>query len=272
MLICSPAAEYYEARRAAGQSFSRATLGAIRLLGRINGSVGQGYVVLSQHLRDVVRQYDTRHPVHIIPIYGVDLTQFTPADRAQARSARGLPAAGAIVFNSSRVAPEKDVPILIEAFKGLLAEGRNVYLLNRSGGFREFLGYAERAGIGSRVIATDAADPRHELPLDYASADVCVQASRAEGLGFSVLEAMACGTPVVATAVGGLEETVKDGVTGWTVAAGDVAALASAVRDALDRPEEARRRALAGRTLVRREYESNAAFAKLATLLGADSK
>ena len=269
MLICSPAAEYYEARRTAGQSFSRATLGAIRLLGRINGYAGQGYVVLSQHLGDVVRQYDARHPIHIIPVYGVDLAHFAPADRAQARATRGLPAAGAVVFNSSRVAPEKDVLTLIEAFKGLLAEGRDVYLLNRSGGFREFLAYAERAGIGSRVIATDAADPRRELPLDYASADVCVQASRAEGLGFSVLEALACGTAVVATAVGGLVETVKEGVTGWAVPPGDVAALASALRDALDRPEEARRRALAGRTLVQQKYESTAAFEKLASLLGA---
>jgi glycosyltransferase involved in cell wall biosynthesis/SAM-dependent methyltransferase len=271
MLICSPAAEYYEARRTAGQSFSQATLGAIRLLARINGSVGQGYVVLSQYLRAVVRESDPRHPVHIIPVYGVDLAHFSPAaNRARAREARGLPAAGAIIFNSSRVAPEKDVLTLIDALKALLAEGRDVYLLNRSGGFREFLGQAQRAGVGQRVIATDAADPRRELPLDYASADVCVQASRAEGLGFSVLEALACGTPVVATAVGGLVETVQDGVTGWTVPPGNAAALASALRDALDHPEEARRRAAAGRKLVQTEYESNAAFDALAALLGAN--
>jgi glycosyltransferase involved in cell wall biosynthesis/SAM-dependent methyltransferase len=271
MLICSPAAEYYEARRTAGQSFSRATLGGIRLLGRINGIVGQGYVVLSRHLRDVVRRHDARHPVHVIPVYGVDLAHFRPAaDRAQARAARGLPAGGAIIFNSSRVAPEKDVATLIEAFKALVGEGRDVHLLNRSGGFREFLAHAERAGVGPRVIATDAADPRRELPLDYASADVCVQASRAEGLGFSVLEAMACGTPVVASAVGGLVETVKNGVTGWTVPPGNPAALVSALRDALDRPDEARRRAAEGEKLVQSEYESNAAFDALAALLGAN--
>jgi glycosyltransferase involved in cell wall biosynthesis/SAM-dependent methyltransferase len=271
MLICSPAAEYYEARHTSGQPFSRATLRAIRLLGRINGSVGHGYVVLSRHLRDVVRRHDARHPVHVIPVYGVDLAHFRPtADCAQARAARGLPAAGAIIFNSSRVAPEKDVVTLIEAFRVLVAEGRDVYLLNRSGGFREFLAHAERAGVGPRVIATDAADPRRELPLDYGSADVCVQASRAEGLGFSVLEALACGTPVVASAVGGLVETVKNGVTGWTVPPGNPAALASALRDALDRPDEARRRAAEGRTLVQREYESNGTFDALAALLGAN--
>jgi glycosyltransferase involved in cell wall biosynthesis len=268
MLICSPAAEYYEARHTGGYRFSGAVLTAIHLLGRLNGILGQGYVVLSRHLRDVVRRYDERHPIHIIPVYGVDLAHFeSRIDRAQARAMRGLPAAGAIVFNSSRVAPEKDVAALIETFKLLVAEGRDVYLLNRSGGFREFLDYARRAGVGHRVIATDAADPRRELPLDYASADVCVQASRAEGLGFSVLEALACGTPVVVSAVGGLVETVQDGVTGWTVPPGNAAALASALRDALDHPEEARRRAAAGRAIVQSGFESHAAFDALAALL-----
>ena len=130
----------------------------------------------------------------------------------------------------------------------------------------------ERAGVGHRVIATDAVDPRGELPLDYAAADVCVQASRAEGLGFSVLEALACGTPVVASAVGGLVETVADGITGWTVPPGDAAALAAALRDALDHPDEARRRAAAGREMVRRRFETGAAFDALAAVLAAGSE
>ncbi|HEU4927308.1 MAG TPA: glycosyltransferase family 4 protein [Vicinamibacterales bacterium] len=268
MLICSPAAEYYETRHTGGYRFSNTTLALIRLLARLNATLGQGYIVLSQYLRDVVRRYDARHPVHIIPVYGVDLAQFRARiDRAQARHVRGLPATGAIVFNSSRVAPEKDVVTLIDAFKRLVDEGRDVYLLNRSGGFREFLDRARRAGLQDRVMAIDASDPRRELPLDYASADVCVQASRAEGLGFSVLEALACDIPVVASAVGGLLETVQDGVTGWTAPPGDAARLASAIRDALDHPEEARRRAAAGREMVQRRFESNAAFDALTALL-----
>jgi glycosyltransferase involved in cell wall biosynthesis/SAM-dependent methyltransferase len=268
MLICSPAAEYYEARRNSGYRFSAAALAVIRLLGRLNGSAGQGYIVLSQHLRDVVRRYDARHPVHVIPVYGVDLAHFTAAaDRAQARQMRGLPSTGAFIFNSSRVAPEKDVLTLIDAFKLLVAEGRDVYLLHRSGGFREFLEHARQAGVSHRVIASDAVDPRRELPLDYAAADVCVQASRAEGLGFSVLEALACNTPVVVSAVGGLLETVSDGVTGWTVPPGNAPALASALRDALDHPEEAHRRAAAGREIVRSRFERSAVFDAFAARL-----
>lgn len=270
MLVCSPIAEYYETRRQSGYPFSSVTLAAIRLLARLNGVCGGGYVVLSEHLRDVVRHADTRHPVHVIPVYGVDLDRFRPrASRAEARRQRGLPAEGQIIFSASRVAPEKDTQTLIEAFARLVREGRKVCLLNRSGGCEDFLDCARRAGVADRVIATDAVDPRGDLPLDYAAADVCVQASRAEGLGFSVIEALACGTPVVVSAVGGLVETVQDGVTGWTVSPGDAAALAGALRDALDRPEEAARRAMVGGHLVRDRFESGRAFDALADLLGA---
>ncbi|HZB24779.1 MAG TPA: glycosyltransferase [Vicinamibacterales bacterium] len=269
MLVCSPAEEYYAARLRAGRSFSRAALAAIRALAWLNARVGQGYVVLSEYLREVVSRHGRGREVHVIPVYGVDSETFAPdgEDRASLRRRRGLPLTGAVLFNSSRVAPEKDVDTLIEAFRRLLAEGRDVHLVHRSGGHREFLDLSERAGIASRVIAGDAVDPRRDLLLDYLAADVCVQASREEGLGFSVLEALACGTPVVASAVGGLRETVRDGVTGWTAPPGDAAALARAIAEALDRPELARRHAAAGAAMVRERFDSRQVFDRLASLL-----
>jgi glycosyltransferase involved in cell wall biosynthesis len=274
MLVCNPAAEYYETRRTAGYPFSRVALMALHALGHVNGIIGRGYIVLSQYLQDVVRRYSRHAPVHVVPIYGVDLVRFSqaPAPREQLRRARGLPSSGQLIFSSSRIAPEKDVLTLLDAFSMLVREGRDVYLLNRSGGFRDFMERAAKAGVRERIIATDAVDPRGDLHLDYAAADVCVQASRAEGLGFSVLEAMACGTPVVASAVGGLRETVRDGVTGWSVPAGDAARLASALRDALDHPGEARRRAAAGAEMVRQKFESNAAFDRVVAILSGASQ
>jgi glycosyltransferase involved in cell wall biosynthesis len=274
MLVCSPAAEYYAARRDAGLHCSTMTLAGIRTLAWMNARAGQGYVVLSEYLRTVVSRHARRRQAHVIPVYGVDQQVFTPAagDRAARRRERGLPVNGAIVFNSSRVAPEKDVATLIDAFGRLVADGRDVYLLHRSGGHREFLSLARAAGVAGRVIATDAVDPRRELALDYHASDVCVQASREEGLGFSVLEALACGTPVVATAVGGLREIVQDGVTGWAVPRQNAAALAEALEDVLDRPDEARRRAAAGAALVRSRFESRLVFDRLAALLAASTQ
>jgi glycosyltransferase involved in cell wall biosynthesis len=269
MLVCSPVAEYYETRRTGGYPYSRLASAAIQLLGHLNGRIGQGYIVLSAHLRDVVRRYAAAAPVHVVPVYGVDLRRFSrpAAPRDALRRERGLPPQGQVIFSSSRIAPEKDVLTLLEAFAALVQEGRDVYLLNRSGGFREFLEQAGKAGVRGRVIATDAVDPRGELRLDYGAVDVCVQASRAEGLGFSVLEAMACGTPVVASAVGGLKETVRNGETGWSVPPGDAAALAAALRDALDHPDEAGRRARAGSEMVRQHFESQAAFDRLVAIV-----
>jgi glycosyltransferase involved in cell wall biosynthesis len=269
MLVCSPAAEYYAARRGTRRRFSTLTLGGIHTLAWLNARIGRGYVVLSEYLSSVVSRYASGRQVRVIPVYGVDRLVFAPSgmDRTTLRRIRGLPASGAVVFNSSRVAPEKDTETLIEAFSRLVREGRDVYLLHRSGGHREFMKAAEAVGIAGRVIAADAVDPRHELPLDYNAADVCVQASREEGLGFSVLEALACGTPVVATAVGGLKETVQDGVTGWTAPPGDAAALADALRQAIDHPEDARRRTAAGAALVKVRFDSQRAFDQLADLL-----
>ena len=114
-------------------------------------------------------------------------------------------------------------------YRVLIDRGRDVWLLHRSGGYREFIKDAERFGVAERVVATDAVHPHQQLPLDYQAADVFVQASRAEGLGFAPLEALACGTPVVAAAVGGLKETIRDKETGWSYPAGDVDWLARSI-------------------------------------------
>ena len=269
MLVCSPSAEYYAARRAAGSTFSNATLAGIHVLAWLNARIGRGYVVLSEYLRSVVSRYAGGASIHVIPVYGVDRDVFSTSstDRSVLRRSRGLPVSGSIVFNSSRVAPEKDIATLIDAFRLLVADGRDVYLLHRSGGHREFHRLADEAGIADRVVAADAVDPRKELPLDYRAADVCVQASREEGLGFSVLEAVACGTPVVVTAVGGLKEIVGDGIAGWTAPPGDSAALADALREALDNPDDGRRRAAAGAALVRAKFDSQHAFDRLVSVL-----
>src|SRR5439155_532017 len=82
------------------------------------------------------------------------------------------------------------------AVQRLLCKGRNVWLLHRSGGFEQFRNQADLLGISDRVIATDAVHPCRDLFQDYRASDICVQGSRAEGLGFSPLEALACGIPV----------------------------------------------------------------------------
>src|SRR5204863_673784 len=76
-----------------------------------------------------------------------------------------------------------------------------------------------------------------ELPLYYAAADVCVIPSYSESFGMVAVEAMACGTPVVASSVGGLRSTVIDGETGFLVPSGDARAFAQRINQLLDSDE-----------------------------------
>lgn len=274
MLVCSPLEEYYQCRRVAKdpeRPFRKSELAAVRLLGRLNVMAGTHVITLSQYLADNLRQYGSPLHTEIVPVYGVDVNVFKPssAGRSAARAALGLPLTGSIILFSSRVAPEKDVSTLIAAFARLLSAGRDVWLLHRSGGFRRLLEQAEQAGVSSRVIATAAVHPISELPATYVAADLCVQASRAEGLGFAVLEALACETPVVASAVGGLREIVFDGETGWTCPPGDAGALANAIAAALDSPGEAHRRAVAGRQMVIERYERSRVFDRFHRVIAA---
>ena len=272
MLVCSPVEAYYRCRKGCAdenKKFLRRELFALRLLARLNALVGRQYIVLSEHLARVVRGHGTRAKVAIIPIYGIDTTVFAPPSESKVsiKQRLGLPTTGALMFFSSRIAPEKDSETLLAAMRTLLDKGRDLWLLHRSGGYRQFLRDAERFGIGARVIATDAVHPHEQLPLDYQASDLCVQASREEGLGFSPLEALACGVPVVAAAVGGLKETIRDGETGWTYPVGESARLARCIEDVLDDPAEAVRRTTTGRVMVLAGYDQRIVFDELEELL-----
>ena len=273
MLVCSPTEAYYACRRldAGGRPFRSVEWHALRLLARLNARIGQRYVVLSPYLAAVVRGHGTKRPVDIVPVYGVDARMFSPGheSRGALRARLGLPASAAILFFSSRVAPEKDPDTLLQATRRLRAAGRDVRILHRSGNHREFMSRASREGVADAVIAGEAVPPGPLLVDYYRASDVCVQASREEGLGFSPLEALACRVPVVASAVGGLRDTIVDGETGWTYAAGNATALAEALSAALDDPGEASRRAERGRQLVLARYERATVFTAFAEVMAA---
>lgn len=268
MLVQSPIEAYYRCRRhdpTSTMPFRRSELAAFGAIARANARLGRHYLAVSDYLAQVVRGHGTRARVDVVPFYGVDTSVFHPSDEdpRAIRARRGLPLDASLIFFSSRIAPEKDAESALLAVRSLRERGREVVLLNRSGGWRDLLVAARRLGMADSVIATDAVHPHLELPDDYRACDVCVQASREEGLGFSVAEALACRIPVVATSVGGLPETVIDGRTGWLYPVGQPEVLAARIAEVLDNPDEARRRAAAGRALVRERYERRVVFDEL---------
>ncbi len=109
-----------------------------------------------------------------------------------------------------------------------------------------------RHGLGARVRFVDP-QPHHALGTYYRAADVCVVPSRSESFGLVALEAAACGTPVVAAAVGGLRSIVEHGRTGFLVEGRDPEIYAAYVDELLSLPDAGRRgrrrRGRAGRRL-----------------------
>lgn len=114
---------------------------------------------------------------------------------------------------------------------------------------------ARRQGVGDMVRFVGHV-PRDELPRYYAAASVKVlpSVSRAEGFGLALLEAMACGKPVVGTNVGGIPFFVRDGENGFLIPPRDPKAIAQAVIEILSDQTLARELGLQGRALVEREY------------------
>ena len=272
MLVCSPTEGYYLCRaecNAPGKRFRKTELLGLRVLARLNAYLGIRYVALSSHLRDVIRGHRAGGSVAVVPVYGVDLERFRPTSTSKEAIRRdlGIPVTGPIIFFSSRISPEKDAETFLSAIALLARQGRDLWVLNLSGGHEEFLAAARSAGVAERIVAGDAVHPLRELPSYYQASDLCVQASREEGLGFSPLEALACEVPVVATAVGGLRETIVDGVTGWTYPRGDAKGLASRISEALSDPQEGLRRARNGRKMVEERFDSRLAFDQLDAII-----
>ncbi len=272
LLICSPNIAYFRARYTRGELGLPAYVAGRTLLEAAraaNALLAHRYLVLSEYLgREVA--LGRKEKVRLVPLYGVDTSRFTPVAPEETRRLRaklGLPEEGFLIFFSSRVAPEKDTESLLDACGLLRAQGRAFWLLNLSGGHQRLRELAIQRGLGECTLTRDAVDPVRELPAYYQVSDVCAQVSLEEGLGFSPLEALACEVPVVATAVGGLRETIRDGETGLSVPVRSPQRLAEALARVMDEPETFLEMARNGRRMVRERFEASRCFDAFAGLV-----
>jgi D-inositol-3-phosphate glycosyltransferase len=159
--------------------------------------------------------------IAVVPC-GVNLDLFRPIAKEDARRQLGLSDDDRILLFVGRIEPLKGVDILLGAAAQLEGESNCFVLVvggdssDRQGEVAHLRGLASELGIAERVSFLGAVD--HErLPLFYSAADICVMPSFYESFGLVALEAMACGTPVVASRVGGLAGTVRDSETGYLI-------------------------------------------------------
>ena len=211
--------------------------------------------------------------IRIVPP-GVDHAFFGPGHRPQARRALGLPQDGRLLLFVGRIQPLKCADVAIETLAELGSDGsgeryRLVIVGGPSGphGEKSLQGLhdaADARGVRDLVHFVDP-QPHELLSSYYRAADVCVVPSRSESFGLVALEAAACGTPVVASAVGGLTTLVDHGHTGFLVDEANPGAYADAVRSVFDEPLAAERLSTAS-VLRARRYTWRAAARSLGEL------
>jgi alpha-1,6-mannosyltransferase len=264
--------EYFRCRRERGQIGALAAWGgelAIRVLMHVNGALASRALVMGPYLETVAAPFSRR--VVLGRYYGVDVDVFRPAserERGELRARLDLPRDRFLVLLSSRISHEKDPETVLRAVAMLRTRGVDAVVLNLGGGHREFEALAASLGLESAsrwVLARPAVHPMKGLDDYYRAADVLVQASLAEGLGLSPLEALACETPVVATAIGGMAAHLAPYAA--LTARRDAGAMADALMTVAANPAEARAAAARGREYVERHWTRKAAFRELRAVL-----
>jgi glycosyltransferase involved in cell wall biosynthesis len=198
---------------------------------------------------------------------GVDTQRFSPLNAEERRSRRfalGIAENAVVVGFVGRLIPLKRLDLLIQATARLrceLPDARVEFLVLGDGPLRPALEeQATQSGVPVRFVGTQPASTW--LPLF----DILALASQSEGLPMSVLEAMAVGVAVVATAVGGLSEVVVNGETGLLVPPGDGNALLDAMRILVLRPEWRRAMGTAARARAVSKFDSQTAAAAFESL------
>lgn len=201
---------------------------------------------------------------------GVDIRRFHPgiADPGIRAELSADPTAPLVAI-VGRVDPNKGVGVLVEALARVDTPEGAPHLAVIG---REHVGAPEEAEALRSNAAAVLGDrvrflpPRDDIPEVLRSIDVLVNASRHEPFGRTVLEAQACGVPVIGTGAGGIPEFVRDGETGLLVPPFDVTALADALRRLLGDPSLRDRLAAAGADQARRRFSVELQAAAAATV------
>jgi sugar transferase (PEP-CTERM/EpsH1 system associated) len=218
-----------------------------RLLGRLSNSLTRSIVAVSHDLSDYALgelqvPAERLHVIH----NGIECDRFSLARRE----------AGSRRFDAimvARLSSEKDFPSLLQAV-GLVQQKRPDFRLAIAGDGplrQEVEDLIEQLRLEQHV---ELLGNRSDVPSLLTQAEVFVLSTHTEGLSIALLEAMACGKPIVATAVGGNPEVVVDGETGFLVPRDAPQVLASRLLWLTEHPEEARRMGAAGRRRVEQQF------------------
>ncbi len=211
-------------------------------------------IAISGCIRDILRAYGLPEAKLRLARSGIDPERFEHATPGALSDF--LPEAkqeGPLLGNVAALAPHKDQATLIAAMPTVLKVYPEARLLIAGEGKLRPALEAQIAALGlqDRVHLLGFV---HDIPRFLKTLDCFVLSSKEEGLGTSVLDAIACRTPVVATAAGGIPEMIRDGETGLLTPVGDAQALAEALLATLADPDAAARRCEAAHAWMQAEF------------------
>jgi glycosyltransferase involved in cell wall biosynthesis len=186
--------------------------------------------------------------VTVIP-YGLDLQDFSPRDKAQARYLLGLPPdAKVVLFVAERTdSPRKGFSVLAQVLNECTSNIKKLVLVS--------VGQAKPDGtLKAPSMHLGALSNDRFLSIAYSAADIFVIPSLQDNLPNTVMEAMACGVPVVGFGVGGIPDMIRQGKTGLVVDAGDMKAMANAIIHIVNGTEICRSMGVSARETAVKEY------------------
>ena len=183
--------------------------------------------------RQLTELYDADlDKIKVIPC-GVNFDRFRPFDRNQSRCRLGIPANECILLYVGRLDPLKGVDRLITALS-FLDHRQNLRLLivggdgSETAEFRSLQELSQNLGLENSVTFTGRVD-HNDLPHYYSAADMLVLPSHTESFGLVGLEALACGTPVISTRVGAMDQIIRSNENGFLVNSADPRSLAEGI-------------------------------------------
>lgn len=215
----------------------------------------------SAYLRELAIGWGLRpEAVSVLPNPTPPVPELAPAAELRARLGAG---AGPLLAFAGRLTAQKALRVALEAVAG--NPGVTLLLAGEGPEQAELEGVVRELGIGDRVRFLGPL-PRREVLELFRAADASILSSSWENFPHTVVEALAVGTPVLATAAGGVAEVVRDGLNGLVVPVGDTAGLTTAVRRYFaDGELRARLRAAAVESVV--DYGPEPVFGKLEAIL-----
>jgi glycosyltransferase involved in cell wall biosynthesis len=240
------------------------------VLYKVGARVVDGIIVVSEDTEQSFRKAVgyTGNRIHVVA-NAADMARFAGTrDCGSRREELGLTAHDHVMTMVGTFKRQKGHHVLIAALGPVVAEYPELQVLLAGEGELEPVIRDEvaAAGLTSRVHFLGS---RRDVEALLAASDSFVLPSLWEGLSVALVEAMAAGLPVIATAVSGTRQVMIDGTTGWLVPPGDATALTRAMRELLGDPAQAAVMAAAARRRVGAQFDAVGQAEQLATLFGA---